>query len=203
MRVSNCFASLGWIVKPSGTVVSAAKIAVERRAVDAGRRRGAARRSAAGGLAAFTAGGARLAGLVERDLQAALEVVERLLGLVERDVAPLHERLGVELAHRTPLVDALVHQRLRVARIVALVVTVAPVADHVDHDVLVERLPERVGQPRHAHARLGIVAVHVEDRRLDHLRDVGRVLRADGRDSGAVVNPSWLLMTRWIVPPTR
>ena len=109
-----------------------------------------------------------------------LEVVERLLGFLEAQLAPLHERLGVQLAHRATLLDELVHERLGVARVVALVVPVAPIADHVDHDVLVERLPEHVRQPRHADARLGIVAVHVEDRGLDHLGHVGGVGGAAG-----------------------
>ena len=81
-------------------------------------------------------------------------------------------------------VDLGVHQRLRVAGVVALVVTVAAVADHVDHDVLVEPLAEREGQPGDAHARLGVVAVHVEDRRLDDLGDVGGVEARAGRLRG-------------------
>jgi hypothetical protein len=60
-------------------------------------------------------------------------------------------------------------------RVVALVVAAAAVADHVDDDVLLERLAELERQPRHPHARLGVVAVHVEDRRLDRLGDVGAV----------------------------
>ena len=117
----------------------------------------------------------RLAGLVEGLLQLLLEVVERLLGLLERQLAPLDQRLGEQLAHRPPLVDLGVHQRLRVAGVVALVVAVAAVADEVDDHVLVEPLAVGVGQPGHPHAGLGVVAVHVEDRRLDDLGHVGRV----------------------------
>ena len=117
------------------------------------------------------------AGLVERDLELALEVGQRLLGFLDRDVAALDERLDVELAHAAPLGDRLVHQRLRVARVVALVVPVAPVAHHVDHDVLVELLAVLPRQPGDTHARLGVVAVDVEDRRLDRLGDVGAVER--------------------------
>ena len=65
-----------------------------------------------------------LAHLVEDGLQPAVEVVECELGLLERDVAPAHQRLGVELAHRALGLDPLVHQRLGVARVVALVVAV-------------------------------------------------------------------------------
>ncbi len=145
-------------------------------------RPGAGRRPAAGGSAARTALRRRVVpGLVERLLEPGLEVVERLLGLLEGDVAPLDQRLGVELADRAPGFDPLVHERLRVARVVALVVTEAPVADHVDHDVLVEPLPVVEGEAGDADAGLGIVAVHVEDRRLHHLGDVGAVLRAARR----------------------
>ena len=78
------------------------------------------------------------------------------------------------------LLDLLVHERLGVARVVALVVAVQPVADHVDDDVLVELLAEGDGEPPDADTGLGVVAVHVEDRRLHHLRDVGRVDRRPG-----------------------
>src|SRR5690606_41025871 len=84
-------------------------------------------------------------------------------------------------AHAAHLVDLPVHERLGVAGVVALVVAVPPVADHVDDDVLVEALPVRERQAGDAHAGLGVVTVHVEDRRLDGLGDVGRVLRGAGR----------------------
>ena len=125
-------------------------------------------------------------GLVEGALQPSLEVVERGLGLLDGDVALLHEQLGVDLSHGAAGVDASVHERLRVAGVVALVVAVAAVAEHVDDDVLVERLPVGEGQPGHAHDRFGVVAVDVEDRGLDHLRHVGGVLRgpSGGRRRG-------------------
>ena len=124
------------------------------------------------------------AGLVERDLQLVLEVGERLLGLLDGDVAALDQRLDVELAHAATLGDRLVHQRLGVARIVTLVVAVAAVAHHVDHDVLVEPLAVLPRQLGHVHARLGVVTVHVEDRRLDRLGDVGAVQRRPRRTAG-------------------
>ena len=52
-------------------------------------------------------------------------------------------------------------------------------------------------------AHLGIVGVDVEDRRVDHLRDVGAVRRAARVARVEVVKPIWLLTTRWIVPPVR
>ena len=133
-----------------------------------------------GGRAALIAGWRLRPRLVEGDLQLALEVGERLLGLVERDVAALDERLDVQLAHAAVLGDRLVHQRLRVARVVALVVPVAAVAPHVDDDVLVEPLAVLERQPGHPDARLGVVAVDVEDRRLHRLGDVAAVERRAG-----------------------
>ena len=118
------------------------------------------------------------AGLVEGNLQLALEVGQRALGLFDRQLAALDQRLDVELAHAAPLGDRLVHQRLGVAGIVALVVAVAAVADHVDDDVLVERLAVFERQLGNAHARLGVVAVDVEDRRLHRLGDIAAVQRA-------------------------
>ncbi len=118
--------------------------------------------------------------LVERLLELAVEGVEGLLGLVEGDVAPTDQNLGVQLAHRPLGLDALVHERLGVARVVPLVVAVPAVADEVDDDVLVEPLAERERQPSGPHAGLGVVAVDVEDRRLDHLGHVGRVHRRPG-----------------------
>jgi hypothetical protein len=72
--------------------------------------------------------------------------LQRLLGVLERQVAPVDQGLGVELAHRAAVLDPLVHQRLGERRLVGLVVAVAPVAPHVDDDVLLERLAELEGQ---------------------------------------------------------
>ena len=55
--------------------------------------------------------------------------------------------------------------------------TEAPVAEHVDDDGLLEFLPELGRDLGGEHHRFRIVAVRVEDRRLDHLGDVGRVGR--------------------------
>ena len=142
-RWANWRSSLGWMVKPSGTVRTSAARAPSTSGADPGllgldvrlvaARLGADRSGASDGsprTSSSTAWSLRV------------EVVESGLGVVERDVAAAHQRLGVELAHRALGVDALVHQRLGVARVVALVVPVLAVADQVDHDVLVEGLPE-------------------------------------------------------------
>ena len=113
--------------------------------------------------------------LLERVVEPRVEVVEGLLGLRQREVAAVDERLGVELAHRPVRPDQLVHLRLGERGLVALVVAEAAVADHVDDDVLAERLAEVERHLHDAHARLGVVAVDVEDRRLHHLGDVGGV----------------------------
>ena len=75
------------------------------------------------------------------------------------------------------LADRLVHQRLGERGLVALVVSEAPVAEHVDDDRVLEFLPELGRDLGGEHHRLRIVAVGVEDRRLDHLGDVGRIGR--------------------------
>ena len=97
------------------------------------------------------------------------------LGLFARELAGQHELLGVELADADPILDLFVHDRLGERRLVALVVPVAAVADHVDHDVLAEGLPEVERQLADVNDGLGILAVDVEDRHLDHLGDVGAI----------------------------
>ncbi len=114
-------------------------------------------------------------GLIERAVEAGAEVLERFLGLGEGEVTAVHERLGVQLADAAMRADQRVHPRLGERRLVALVVAVLAVADHVHDDVLVETLAELEREPHDTHTRLGVVAVHVEDRGLDHLGDVGRV----------------------------
>jgi hypothetical protein len=89
--------------------------------------------------------------------------------------------------------DRLVHHRLGEHGLVALVVTKPPVAEHVDHDRLLELLPELDRDLRRIDHRLRIVAVGVEDRRLDHLGDVGRIRRRArvariGREADLVVD---------------
>ena len=128
--------------------------------------------------------GCGLARLVQRHLEPGLEVLEGPLGVLHGDVAPAHEGLGVELPDRALGLDDGVHPRLGVAGVVPFVVAVSPVAHQVDDDVLVEFLAEPEGEAGGPQARLGVVAVHMEDRRLHHLGDIGRVQRRTGRLGG-------------------
>ena len=94
---------------------------------------------------------------------------------------------------RDPVLDLVVHERLGERRLVALVVAVAAVADHVDDDVLAEGLAEVERQLADVDDGLGILAVDVEDRHLDHLGDVGAVagraaLAGGGREADLVVD---------------
>ena len=75
------------------------------------------------------------------------------------------------------LLDLAVQDRLRVAGVVAFVVAVAAIADHVDDDVLLELLAVIEGDLHDADGGFGIVAVDVEDGRLHAARDVGGIRR--------------------------
>ena len=85
--------------------------------------------------------------------------------------------LGIDLDRAGMRCDLLVHHRLGERRLVAFVVAVPAVAEHVDDDRLVEFLPELDRDLGREHHGFRIVAVHVEDRRVDHLRHVGRIGR--------------------------
>jgi hypothetical protein len=64
--------------------------------------------------------------------------------------------------------DRFVEQRLREARLVALVVAMEPVAVHVDDDVFVERGAEVRGEPDDGCDGFRVLAVDVEDRDREH-----------------------------------
>src|SRR5204863_2504471 len=63
------------------------------------------------------------------------------------------------------------------AGLVAYILAVTPRPKHVDDDRMLEALPELGRHFGCKHHRFGIVAVDVENRRFDHLRDVGGVRR--------------------------
>ncbi len=96
------------------------------------------------------------------------------------------------------LADLLVEQRLREARLVALVVAVAAVADEVDHDVVAEALAVR-------HAPAGRSGRPPRGRRRSRGRSAPgsssrrRCSRASSASRPAsAVKPIWLLTTTWM-----
>jgi hypothetical protein len=77
--------------------------------------------------------------------------------------------------------DGGVHERLREGGLVQLVVAVPAVAHQVDDDVALEVLPVLARQLKHAHHRLGVVRVHVEDGHVERAPDVAAVQRGPPR----------------------
>jgi hypothetical protein len=100
----------------------------------------------------------------------------------------------IPLAQGGMFANGAIHERLGNGGFVGLVVTLAPVAHHVDDHVLAEGHAEIQRQSRHEHHRLGIVAVHVEDGRLHHLGHVraieggAGIHRIAGREADLVVD---------------
>ena len=88
-----------------------------------------------------------------------------------------NQLLGIFCPHAGMRLDALVHQRLRVAGLVGFVVTQFSEADHVEHDVFLILLPVIQRDAQRAIGRFGILAVDVKDGQLGHAGDVGRVNR--------------------------
>ena len=80
---------------------------------------------------------ARLEALLNVD-QALVRFGGLLLRLLGGQDSRVDERPGVALADRRQVLDAFVHDRLRVGRFIAFVVAVTPIPDQVDEDVLVE-----------------------------------------------------------------
>jgi hypothetical protein len=104
---------------------------------------------------------------------AALMSVDLALG----DQIVGNQPFGIKLQRRLVLLDPLVHPRLGEHRLVAFIVPEPAIAEDVDDDVLVELLAKfgrHLGGMDH---RLGVVAIDVKDRRLDHQCDIGGIGR--------------------------
>jgi len=83
----------------------------------------------------------------------------------------------VDRAHGRVVLDFLIQGRLGEGRLIRLVVAVAPVAVHVDDDILAEGLAVFEGQLHDPHDSLGVVAVDMKNGRLNHFGHVGAVKR--------------------------
>ena len=87
-----------------------------------------------------------------------------------------HQPFGVEHGHGRMIFNLAVQDGLGIARVVAFVVAVAAVADHIDDHVFLEPLAIIEGDLRHADGGFGIVAIDVEDGGLHaarYIRGVG------------------------------
>ena len=108
--------------------------------------------------------------------EVALRLLHHRVGFVGGDHAGIHELRLVELADRCVLLDHRVHPRLRVGRLVPLVVAVSAVPDQVDDHVVAEFLAVHHRQASCGEACLGVVGVDVDDRDVEALREIGRVV---------------------------
>src|SRR5271155_2445670 len=100
-------------------------------------------------------------------LQTMAPVAPHLVDLALGDQPFADQLAGVDLeGGRMRPYDA-VHQRLGESRLVALVVAVAAITEHVDDDRLVKPLPELDGDLGAIDHGLRVIAIDVEDRRFD------------------------------------
>ena len=106
-------------------------------------------------------------GFLELGVQRLAFVFEVLLG----DDAPLDQPLFVAFADRLAALDAPIHLGLGERGLVALVVSELAVADQVDDDVGLELLTVLDRELGRVGGGLGVVAVDVKDRRVEHVRD--------------------------------
>ncbi|MNZ44518.1 hypothetical protein D3C78_621510 [compost metagenome] len=113
---------------------------------------------------------------VQAVVQRITVVVDLGLDLLLAEHTGANQGVGVQLTGSALLGDLLVHQRLGATRLVSLVVAATAVADQVDDHIALELHAVIDGQLGNEQYGFRIVAVHVEDRRLDHLRHVGAVL---------------------------
>src|SRR5688500_12250860 len=78
------------------------------------------------------------------------------------------------------LIDLLVHCRLREARLIALVVTVTPVADEIDHEVLLELLAIGERGPGGLDACHRVIRIDMHHRNLESCCHIAGMKSAAG-----------------------
>jgi hypothetical protein len=106
--------------------------------------------------------------LVSPLIEGTAVLLGELFGIAGAQHAVGDQTVGIQFAQRRMLADGAVHERLRGRGLVRLVVAQAPVADQVDDDVLVKALAVTQRQTAHKNHGLGIIRVHMQDRRLNH-----------------------------------
>ena len=120
-------------------------------------------------------------------------LIQVLVLLIDKRVAAagLHHALGlkparVDLTGRGMRGDLLVHRRLGEHRLVTLVMAESAITDDVEDHVDAELLAKLGYDAGRVDHRLGVIGVHVKDRRHDHLGDIGRIGRRarEGRRRG-------------------
>ena len=92
----------------------------------------------------------------------------------------LRQALGIQFTGSALLGDLLIHQWLSTVWLVGLVVTATAVAEQVDHDVTLELHAVVDSQLGHEQYGFRIITIDMEDRRLNHFRDVSAVLGRTG-----------------------
>ena len=97
------------------------------------------------------------------------------VGFGLRHAAHVDQPLDVILENSLLRLDLLVHRWLGELGLVAFVMAAQAVAVHVNHDIALELLPELHREANGLGDGFGVFAIHVEDRNLQHLADVGRV----------------------------
>ena len=101
--------------------------------------------------------------------------IDHLGRIFQRGDLVRFQLISVDFARGRMLFDFLIHQRLGCARLVGFVVAVTAVAYQVDEDITFKGVTEIERQTRHESDRFRVIRVHVENRRLNHLTDVGTV----------------------------
>ena len=101
--------------------------------------------------------------------------VDHFSGVFQRSDLVRFQLVGVEFTRRRMLFDFLVHQRLGCARLVGFVMAVTAVAHQIDEDIAFKGITEVQRQTGNESHRFRVIRVNVENRRLNHLADVGAV----------------------------
>src|SRR5210317_1555229 len=100
----------------------------------------------------------------------------KLFAVLRRQNAFSDKTLGVEFTRCLLLLNLSVHHWLGARWLIGFVVTATAITNKVDYNVFLKLVTEIYRQLRHKTHSFWIVTVYVEDRSLNHFRDVSTVL---------------------------
>ncbi len=98
------------------------------------------------------------------------------LHFIRGDNPLVDQALSPDFARRRMQLDLRVHSRLRERGLVGLVVSVTPVPDQIYEKILAVLRTILYAELHYPDARVGVFRVHVNDRHLEALREIARVM---------------------------
>ena len=125
-------------------------------------------------------------------LKPCIEGIQHGLGRFRRHRSFLRQPFRIKITRRAQFANAVIHLRLGEGGLVALIMAMAAIADDIQHHIRAKHHAEFGCQACAEHHRFRIIAIHMQDWRLDGFRHIGAVqagigMRRNGGEADLVI----------------